>query len=287
MFRKSKLIALFIASLLLVSCSFDDKNTPSSSIRNNLDQTKTNGIMQAGQYVQFGSYNGERILWRIMQTDGNTTMLWSEYVLSAKCYDAAESGAAGKGNSDSEKFGSNVWSNSNLREWLNGTNTISFSSQSPTLNAIAGKNNYETENGFLTDFTDTEINLIAITKRSIKDSNGTLVENTEDRVFIPSYEEIKNNGTWGLNDNSRKKIPTSAAVKKDNNEYLQLGEYSWYYCDTADSEVSYNVLGVYSDGDISWCSVCYSSFGIVPALNISTNIGTYGDGSIENPWRLL
>jgi len=49
--------------------------------------------MKVGGYVEFGSYLGARILWRVMEINDGKPLLWSEYILCAKCFDAAESGA--------------------------------------------------------------------------------------------------------------------------------------------------------------------------------------------------
>ena len=62
-----------------------------------------------------------------MEINDGKPLLWSEYILSAKCFDAAESGTVDKGSNNAEKYGSNIWSRSNLREWLNSTGRVSWS----------------------------------------------------------------------------------------------------------------------------------------------------------------
>jgi hypothetical protein len=49
----------------------------------------TADTIKVGDYVLFGSYNDEPILWRCIDTE-NGVMLLSEYILCMKAYDAAE-----------------------------------------------------------------------------------------------------------------------------------------------------------------------------------------------------
>lgn len=53
------------------------------------------GTIKVGDYVTFGSYYGEPILWKCVDTE-NGVMLLSEYILCLKTYDAAESGIWGE-----------------------------------------------------------------------------------------------------------------------------------------------------------------------------------------------
>lgn len=96
-------------------------------------------VSKIGDYVEFGSYLNARILWRVMLLDGQNATLWSEYVLTAKCFDASESGVSGRGEDQAEQWGSNLWSRSNLREWLNAAGKVNWSTHPPNCGGNSGK----------------------------------------------------------------------------------------------------------------------------------------------------
>ena len=64
-------------------------------------------------------------------------------------------------------YGSNYWSTSNLREWLNSNSTkVKYTCQAPTSNKL-GNNSYDQDPGFLSEFTADEQNAIAVTKHRV------------------------------------------------------------------------------------------------------------------------
>jgi len=241
--------------------------------------------VKAGGYVEFGSYLGARILWRVMEINDGKPLLWSEYILCAKCFDAAESGTADKGSNNAEKYGSNIWSRSNLREWLNSAGKVSWTTQPPTSAAIWGKNNYENEDGFLKGFSASERGLLAKTDRRIADSSGVYKETTQDLIFLASYEEAGDGGRWGLNADGRKRAPTMLAANQDRSGYLHVGSNWWYYLETPYVAVSYPVGFVDGDGAVRWDRAYTGYVGVAPALHLSGINTISGNGTRENPWR--
>jgi len=241
--------------------------------------------MKVGGYVEFGSYLEARILWRVMEINDGKPLLWSEYILCAKCFDAAESGTVDKGSNNAEKYGSNIWSRSNLREWLNSTGRVSWTTQPPTSAAIWEKNNYENEDGFLKGFSATERGLLTMIDRRIADSNGVYKETTRDPIFLASDEEVGDGGRWGLNAESRQKTPTMQAANQDRSDYLHVGSNWWYYLETPYAADSSAVRYVDGNGDIGWGGAYHSILGVVPALHLSSINAISGNGTKENPWR--
>jgi len=241
--------------------------------------------MKVGDYVEFGSYLGARILWRVMAINDGKPLLWSEHILSAKCFDAAESGTAGEGSSDVDIYGSNVWSRSNLRGWLNSAGKVSWSTQPPTSAAIWGKNNYEKEDGFLKGFSASERGLLAKTDRRIADSKGNNKETTQDLIFLASMDEVRDGGRWGLNAESSKKTPTMQAVNQDGEGNLQADSRWIYYLETPSADGSSLVGLVTYDGAIVWTQACFSLVGVAPALCLSSINTISGNGTKENPWK--
>jgi len=272
--RISKLPGLLIALFLLASMGFSMVGTTAERVP-----------MKVGDYVEFGSYLGARILWRVMAINDGKPLLWSEYILCAKCFDAAESGTAGKGSNDEAKYGSNVWSRSNLRGWLNSLGRVNWSTQPPTMEAIWGNNDYENEDGFLKGFSATERGLLAKTVRRIADSKGNNKETTQDLIFLASYEEVRDGGRWGLKVEGRKKTPTMQAADWDLNGDLKAGLKWYYYLETPSADASYRVSFVLGDGVINSFYAFASIFGVAPALHLSSINPISGNGTKTTPWR--
>ncbi len=126
-----------------------------------------------GSYVQFGRYNGEPILWRVIEDSANPDavagdaiigdpMLLMDTTICNKPYDAAGP------HDDSEErsiHGSNLWVTSNLRAWLNSSDPagqVMWQDNNPPTADTVDSNPYADEKGFLADgnFTEHERNLI-------------------------------------------------------------------------------------------------------------------------------
>ena len=70
-----------------------------------------------GDYIQFGTYEGNPILWRCAdKTEEYGALLLSDTVLCKKAFDAQD-----LLENSPHRFGSNFWEESNLRAWLNST----------------------------------------------------------------------------------------------------------------------------------------------------------------------
>jgi hypothetical protein len=213
--------------------------------------------MKIGDYVQFGSYNKESILWRIINIDeeGNP-LLFAESILCLKEFDSH-----GKKHSEDAVLknpygdilesrrldGSNEWENSNIRQWL--------SSEEKKINWIQNEPSYCKESGFLADgnFSAEEravikpvnhkVLLAEIDKEKKQGGKGetwdyvfdikNLVENYDssyyknvtDKVFLLSGKELKEyvyDRGWEF-----KTKPTAKAVK-DNSNASPYYSYSYY-----------------------------------------------------------
>ncbi len=133
----------------------------------NSNQVHAAGTMKVGDYVLFGKYLGNPILWRVINIENGSPLLFSEKIISIKAYDAAESGMYYRTGSNPytrnearQKYGSNQWENSNIREWLNSSDAkVKYTTQPPTKAAVS-QNAYDAERGFLSNFTEAERNAI-------------------------------------------------------------------------------------------------------------------------------
>lgn len=98
-------------------------------------------FMKVGDYVQFGTYSNEPILWRVISVDASgSPMIFSDAVLCVKDFDLQ---------------GSANWERSSIRRWLNSSEE-----------KVNSDNGYdEQESGFLFDFTKEEQDTIKLVPR--------------------------------------------------------------------------------------------------------------------------
>lgn len=279
---------------------------------------------ELGEYIEYGSYNGDPILWRIIDFDEyGDPLLYSENILSYKPFDSAESGEWGKVNEDRyiseyrQQYGSNRWYNSNIREWLNSNSIIvNYTTAIPTSEGVwNGTNAYDNESGFLTHFTDKEqmaikpvINktVLSITDKkyieggssihdfiyndpqnSVLNYSTAYYETSEDRVFLLSVEELAKY-VQGNNFNWEKTCTKEAYEADESGRAKPQGTYSNYWLRTPSANNSTSVRNVTLGGKINYDNAYYNNIGIVPAmyLNIDTISIANGQGSIDAPYVL-
>lgn len=127
----------------------------------------TTDTMAVGSYVQFGSYYGQPILWRVINQDANGTLIFMDKIITIKPFNAMEPTST---DTNRQSYGSNYWPNSNLRDWLNSNaSNVTWSTQAPdSAHVWSGYNPYSTEAGFLSNFTTNEQNAISpVTHKSV------------------------------------------------------------------------------------------------------------------------
>lgn len=244
-------------------------------------------VVELGDTITFGRYNDEAIEWRVisLSEDGTQAVVISDKILTMKCFDAAEGGKYNDINGesywstppaelDSETLiqirGDNRWENSNIRTWLNSDReNVVYSDQAPTLSAMSEhKNGYDTEAGFLSNFTDEELDAIVVTHNV---TNGCA---TEDKVYLLLKEQMD----WLIEaDVSKYAKPTSAAVQQDKSAWYQLNvneygisEHYWWLRDASEEDASaaYIVTTSLTGGKINTDNVGLEGFGIRPAMTI-------------------
>ena len=73
----------------------------------------TEQTLKIGDYIEFGKYDEQTILWRVISIDeeGNS-LIFSDKIISLKMFDAK--GSYHK-NEDRKELGSNYWKDSNIR----------------------------------------------------------------------------------------------------------------------------------------------------------------------------
>ncbi len=336
-----------VCSLMLVLCIL-------TSIVSFLPATASaNTLIKLGDYIQMGTYYGEPILWRCVAFEkisgyddsGNPIMdatdtvteykngylplMISDKILCIKPFDAAGnnrlySHARGEASGKYRReFGSNYWGDSNIRCWLNSDNVVIWECGNPPIaqNIEDGYNNYEEEQGFLSNFSASEAKLTTcVNQKSILDykeydgygkgdyhkyNSGveTVVQNystayseqTIDKMFLLDVKQVANiHSNRELLGNYIYTTPTSSAISQSDyksddlntdNEYRYwLRTPNTYYFDHG----SNGIRIVDCDYNINCANVNCTKVGVRPAffLNIDNVDFAYGNGSENNPYRL-
>jgi len=131
-------------------------------------ETRTINI---GDYIIFGTYYGEPILWRCVDIDPvHGPLMLSDRIISLKQFDAAHPGDPVFNRSHR---GSNLWATSNMRSWLNSiapAGEVVWLCGNPPTAGFRNNNAYAHESGFLSDdnFTEYERNaILEVSQRSL------------------------------------------------------------------------------------------------------------------------
>lgn len=200
--------------------------------------------LEVGDVYAFGNYLGENVEWWVVDVNDGIATLLAKNVICMKGFEGAESGhnfytISGETKApdrpfteieNMEAFGSNDWEKSSLRAWLNSSRiNVEYIGQIPTASSMCdGRNEYNSEAGFLHDFSQEEMDALVATTVSTEfhdwESGRTLVKETEDYVYIPSKADIPLFETVDINIFCE---PTASAIEKDNSNMYQ--EYCELY----------------------------------------------------------
>jgi hypothetical protein len=148
--RSLKQVSIYVLCMITLLISL---STPHDELVSTYAQTS----LKVGDYVQFGKYNNQPIVWRVIHlTNTGDPLLLSDRILTLKAFDS--SGEVHRANEDRLDFGSNYYLSSNIRQWLNsqqsnaGTDRIIWTQNKPSVNNLLyGAFPYDGEAGFLAD----------------------------------------------------------------------------------------------------------------------------------------
>ena len=249
-----------------------------------------------GDTVTLGSYNGEAVKWRVLKLsdDGKQAVLISSEVLTMKAFDAAESGkynwkdstdywsqdSAANTDLELQAFvrGSNIWSTSNIRTWLNSSDeVVTYTDGVPFSAAMSElKNGYQNEPGFLCGFSEEELSAIVETTHTTRSNDlyDTDTITTTDLVYLLSLEELQWFDDAGI---SKLTTPTQAAIEQDDsNWYLldhndfHINECSWWLREPVEgfSSKCYLVGNGFTKELLRQENAGLEGFGVRPALTV-------------------
>lgn len=220
--------------------------------------------LKKDDYVLFGSYNGEKILWQVADIKDGRPLLVSKYIICFKAYSVGD---------DRWKYGTPDFDKSTLKIWLNSADeNVKYSKLVPDENSVLdGYNAYDKEKGFLADgnFTAEERNLIS-----------------PDGVFIMSKKDMQN----CLTKKQRSKACTKGAAEQNNSPYIVSdGKALWYWTSSSISQNRMSLAVVTADGGF-YKSLPYDSMaGVVPSmyLNKSDFSSLEGTGRQKDPYLIV
>jgi hypothetical protein len=230
-----------------------------------------------GKYINFGSHAGRPVIWQIINQDPQKGLLLvSKDIISVNSFDKASS----DGDTNRIRYGSNLWANSDIRNWLNSAD----------------------KKGFLAEFSDKEKSLINCVKNKVllstfdknrieggsrsfywsnipnlvdQNYDNAYYMNVEDKVFLLDVREF------------RKYIFDQhlQIVKKYNNE--RNSKAYPYWLETAYYGNSSMVRVVSTDGFIYHKDACVDDIGIVPAIYLKQdNYNFLEKGSNQDPYMV-
>lgn len=166
---------------------------------------KTLGSLTVGQYVKFGKHavndeNPWSLKWQVadMHPNDRYVTLISEYIIDARCLDAAEPNSStpnrcSQGNNNYIVSNIDQWLNSRAYTWYTAKHSVD---QSPDSSSVVDYGTeYAARPGFLYHFSDLEYNLILnkdIISRSPSLDGGAL-NTVARRVYLPSLKELGEN----------------------------------------------------------------------------------------------
>ena len=210
--------------------------------------TTTSTSIKAGDYVKFGNYYQKNkdtktpISWLVLDVDGDTLFLLSQYGLEKRQFNKSSDGT--------------TWKNSAVRTWLNDTflsRAFNSSERSAIQVTVVDNSASQSKSGW----------------NSAKRAGGT----TKDRIFLLSYKEVQ---TYLSDSDLRMCIPTNYAISQNCNrspkKYLNGKSTCWYWLRSAAYK---NNAGVVDwDGSVETCYI-HHNYGVVrPALWVEVSAVT-------------
>lgn len=277
----------------------------------NAAEIKTEDDIRNHDFVRFGSYNGQPLLWNIINIDGNGVLLVTSDNMTAKAFDASgdpqifinKDGTEVTNPNYNTSYGSNYWETSNIREWLNSTEDIvSYTGLPPTADRVQS-DAYDDEAGFLTNFTSheqayiNEVNhTVLIPKEAIKPEYDVDFQGTEEHIFVQMIED----DTLQNYDEAYKRYLDDKVFLLSLKEYLELVQpyesIKRYY--TSDKAINYYAEYLRTPGGAYGFAYSYmrnakiaamdymppqNIAAIRPALYLKNNIVFRGSGTPGDP----
>jgi hypothetical protein len=214
-----------------------------------------------GSFIELGECNGKKITWQIINNEnGVYTLLAAEPVTKGSFSESVPSNAA------LEKYGSNIWTNSRIRAYLNGDFLKCFSDEELALfETVRHKVLLSAGNISLKEMGDQEIFWSHVPVLSDRDYDNSYAVNVHDIVTLPNLKQIADMSRNGMK------------IKKSMPYWLDTPYYS------NDSMLRI----VEKDGYIYMKDAIVEDVGIVPCIYLRSGWGMEGKGTFKEPYRIV
>ena len=226
--KQSKILVILCAFLLTIGLVACAKNSEVGSV--DIDNITT---------VTFGTFEDEPIVWDVLESEEDSQLLITHNVLTHKVY-------------DSETAAMN-WEDSELREWLNGE----FYNTSFT----------EDEQSRIQTVNNTNSDYVKYYKKYCRhqgsecEVNPNACGDTEDKVFLPSWEEIVK--YYGIERRKTNEVSYNAIAK-----YRDGDNSNWWLRNTGYDEGTTFAMAVVFNGELGGYYVDTDK-GVRPVIRIS------------------
>ncbi|MFQ7292455.1 MAG: copper amine oxidase N-terminal domain-containing protein [Monoglobales bacterium] len=240
--------------LLLLSSAVMICTSVSVSAENNVFRETS------GQYYQLGKYNGEPIIWRniVCEDDPNGVLMVSDDILCEKCFDVGNEFEIPV-SSFYEMFGSDDWSISCIRDWLNSTadsGQVQWTKYAPTEQRVKGIPGYTPETG---EAYDQEKGFLH--SDNFSESERSVIKS------VTQWQEVVNSEQESENGNTIPFKPVYQYERGQNGNYVE-GHITIDDCADAYSKAAmYRLTDTIFFLDMQQLHNMYTAFGTVAAAN--------------------
>jgi hypothetical protein len=295
----NKKIAIFILTLIFV--------VSQSPIVKAEEVTMSSQKIKIGDYISYGQYDNKSITWQLIGYDAyGNSIFWSQNILAYMAFDAAESGMIGSGSSMSDAYGSNIFENSTLKDWLNSSSqVVDYTTTAPsndsvyvaeTFDGTMLMEEYDYTSGFLKDFSEAELEHMLNYTYLVDEVSTDLTKNYSyeigyiadavselgsgktktdvSKVFLLSLEELNRLVV-------RQKLSWIKTIKNQS-------DANYYWLRTLDGSTLHQVMTIDTSGNVFKTAAVYSHTGVVPGILLNTHLMPIesGKGTSTNPYTL-
>ncbi len=216
-----------------------------------------------GAYIKYGSFEGQELVWQIIDNNNNELLLLSANIISKGQYDTGFKAE----DEERKEFGSNLWEGSDIRRWLNG----------PFLDEIVEK---EGDNQVFSEITS----YLSIKDKSRSEKGRrplywTYVPEAVDWESEEALQKINYDRVFLLEGSELKKY-----VVNNNLEHRREDDYWLRTPMTSNGSM---VRYVAEDGNIFHKDAKVKDMGILPAMRIEYPKEYIGEGTIKEPFEII
>lgn len=240
-----------------------------------------NTLVKTGDYISFGKYNGENIIWRVVEETDYGLVLLSENVLEIKELD-----------SDSAR-----WGTSSVRQWLNSENGfLSEQNFSEDEQSVLFSHTYKTllnDSLISASSSGNSVHLYnRFAENVLKNYDNAYAETLSDKVFLPSVKDIEkiNSDIYVFGINKVISKPSTKMWEKYKTNYKDIKKSGGWYYWLRDSMFGNGERNrcVFPDGTVGYSPSSSSHIGIRPmcCIDKATFGIVSGKGDEDDPYHI-